>query len=361
MTNYEYINFINSKLVLYKKTNTYYINIGPLFGYNDCTYFIFIILNEKVSKSYITTKNDIYDLLILVKNNELYKLLTGTENLKFGIDYLISESLYNYILTNETNYEYSDKFVNYILPDYIIDLKPNENDYESLDNINIEYYLKLNEINNFEFNIEELNNFYITFCNIILDNAYINDISNEYYIYKTVLEYWANGGTDMASTNISLILNSSINVYNTNQSYTICGCNTNNDNNNNNINTLSCNELYKNAMLLHLKEMLGNSDFYESWFMLEDGNINEVMIKKLLLLIDEFLKLDYNIYSNIQTDKKMSKCNCEVISGDDCNFSIIKDYKNVLYWVNENKILENKNKIYILGTNFGEILPKLIF
>lgn len=353
MTNYEYINFINSKLVLYKKTNTYYINIGPLFGYNDCTYSIFIILNEKTSKSYIATKNDIYDLLILVKNNELYKLLIGTENLKFGTDYLISESLYNYILLNEINYEYSDEFINYILPDYIIDLKPNENDYELLDNINIEYYIKLNEINNFEFNIEELNNFYITFCNIILDNAYINDTSNEYYIYKTVLEYWANGGNDIALTNMSLILNSSINVY-TNQSYTICGCGNNNDNN---INTVSCNELYKNAMLLYLKEILGNSDFYESWFMLEDGNANEVMIKKLLLLIDEFLKLDYNIY----TDKKLSKCNCETISVDNCNLSIIKDYKNVLYWVNENKILENKNKIYVLGTNFGEILPKLIF
>lgn len=354
MTNYEYISFINSKLVLYKKTNTYYINIGPLFGYTNCRYSIFIVLGDKILKSYTTTKNDIYDLISLVKNNELHKLLTGTENLKFGVDYLISESLYNYIILNELNYEYSDEYVNYVLPDYIIDLFPNENDYEILSNLlNLEYYMKLNDMNTFEFSKEELDNFYITFCNTILNNAYVDNTSNEYYIYKSVLEYWSNGGTDIALTNISLILNSTINVFADN-TYKPCGCSSSN---NDTINTISCNDLYKNAMLLHLKEMLGNADFYESWFMLEDGKVNEVMIEKLTLLIDEFLKLDYNIY----TDKIMSKCNCEAISLDNCNLSIIKDYKNVLHWINENKILENKNKIYVLGTNFGEILPKLIF
>lgn len=358
MTNYQYINSINSKLVLYRRTNTYYINIGPLFGLNESGCSIFIILGDKILKSYNETQNDIYDLLSLCASYSLSDLLDGTSTFKLGKDYLISESLYNFIIS-ELNLEYSEEYSQYILPDFLIDLEPNVTYYSVYNSeTNIEYYNKLNAINDFTFSKEELDNFYITFAGIILDNTELNDFSdNKNYLYNTVLNYWRNGAVDAASSSINMVLGSSY-LNNASSTYVPCGCNTN-SNKNNGISLLSCFELYSNAMKQHLIEMLGNSEFYNSWFLLEDETVNEVMITSLEKLIDEFLALDYNL---VTEKTKMSKCNCETISAENnCNTESIYNYKNVLSWVKNNIIQQNKNKIKIYGEAFGELLPNLNF
>lgn len=357
MTNYQYINSINSKLVLYKKTNTYYINIGPLFGLNESECSIFVVLGNKILKSYNETQNDIYDLLNCCANYNLTNILYGTSTFEIGKDYLLSESLYNYILS-ELNLEYSEEYAQYILPDLLIDLEPNIVNYNLYDDVvNIDYYDKLNKINQFTFSTEELDNFYITFAKIILENTQFSDFSdNKDYIYKTVLEYWSNGGIDNASSSINLILGSTY-ANNSLMTYTPCGCNSNSSKNNS-ISTMSCSELYSNAMKQHLIEMLGNSEFYNSWFMLENGKPNGIMISLLNKLIDEFLLLDYDL----TTEKKMSKCNCESLTFENnCNNESILNYKSVLNWVENNNIQLNKNKIKIYGEAFGELLPNLIF
>ena len=59
------------------------------------------------------------------------------------------------------------------------------------DMMNIEYFHKRNIIALNSFSQEELDNFYLTFCNIILTNTDFSGIYTENnYIYRSVLDYY---------------------------------------------------------------------------------------------------------------------------------------------------------------------------
>ena len=65
MTNYQYLNDINAKIISYKSNNQnpiYYVYIGPVFGYNnkpECG--IFLKITHKLFSNY--QGNEVYELL----------------------------------------------------------------------------------------------------------------------------------------------------------------------------------------------------------------------------------------------------------------------------------------------------------
>ena len=107
MNNYEFINYINAKLVcenISKPNYNYFVNIGPLFGYTDeCS--LYLILNDKLKEDY--EGHEVYTLLnSLDKDNWFEILYNGLDTYKPGEDYKFSESLYNLIqqeINNKNN------------------------------------------------------------------------------------------------------------------------------------------------------------------------------------------------------------------------------------------------------------------
>jgi hypothetical protein len=355
----------------------YELNI-TLENTNNCIgYVTFEILDTAIIK-------DNLDNRVLVESNYITKngstgILLNNE-LEYNYNILFTlPGLYNYqikvcnAVTHEViGYKYGEFNVldngnkeNYVLPNYIYytkeyGIEPNTVDWSRMSNdsnsslVNIEYYEKLNKINNSQFTKDELDNFYITFCKFILDNTMLDIYTENNYIYLSVLQYYANGKTDYAQTGLITMLNSAYGAVTTN-TYSSCGCN----NNKSTSNDKTCVDLYKDAMTERLKIMLGDIKFYEDWLYLNNTEYNKVIVDGLITLIDEFLSLNYSL----NFDKsKMSKCNCDSITEpNNCNIRIIEDYKQVLNWIKNNKTEENTNKIKICGSSFGELLPNLQF
>lgn len=368
MTNYQYLNYINAKIISYKYNNQnpiYYVYIGPVFGYtNNTECGIFLKITNKLFSNY--QGNEVYELLNTFYNDTWnIDLMDGLENFKLNTDYYLSQSLYNLITRSEISIVEPDYEIG-IMPDYMVDgINVNYISYDksydgpnNKDMMNIEYFHKRNIITLNSFSQEELDNFYLTFCNIILTNTDFSGIYTENnYIYRSVLEYFRNGSTNEAQSSLYMILGSTFGSSTVN-TYSSCGCSTTSSTSN----TKSCLDLYKDAMKQYLIKMLGDIEFYKDWFMLSNpedkGTYNENVVDELIKLIDEFISLEYSL----QFEKKMSKCNCEQISDvNNCNKETILKYKEVLNWIKENKIEENTNKIKVYGEAFGELLPNLYF
>lgn len=295
------------------------------------------------------------DLLKLSRtNNEIW--LHGIDDFKPGVDYFLNTSLSNYY--NNTN-------PNIVLPDYIYN-SSFTNNWLCCDVINFDYYNKLNKLLVSSFTESEFDNFYLTFCNIILKNSTITDdmmLYDNNNIYKIVLEYYANGQSNSAIVSMELIMNT---LYATGNNTTGCGCNSifNDLNSMNNKNLISCSDLYKEAMFKYLQQMLGDDNFYKNWLYIynEDGSklVNEAVVSNLINFIDEFLNLGYSLVFTKQNNKN---CECPIINIDEslCNTKIIEKYKSVLNFVRTNTIEYNINKIKVYGSEFGKILPNLHF
>lgn len=310
---------------------------------------IYIVINDNINNN----PKLLGDLIKNARENESM-WLTGVENFVCGVDYFINESLSKYY-GNDNN--------SLVLPDYILDGRFNNDQWFVNDLTNYDYYIKLNKILNCDFSEEELNNFYITFCKIILENTEIsNDIlvHGNNSIYKQVLEYYANGQSNEAFLSMQLIMNS---MYATNAKSGSCGCNSVFGENSIN-NLYSCTELYTNAMFTYLQTMLGDINFYEDWFYMygedESKTPNDAITHKLRQLIDEFLNLGYSL---VFTKSNTKNCDCPIVNIDEtsCNTKIIANYKLVLNYVDGNIIEYNKNKIKVYGNEFATLLPKLQF
>ena len=141
-----------------------------------------------------------------------------------------------------------------------------------------------------------------------------------------------------------------------------CGCNGNTNT------TISepCTSLYSQAMLLYLKEMFADPEFYEDWFCIylsdDDRISNDVLIETLQLFIKEFIAIDYNL--DMSKNSLQYQCDCrdtQSLSNSSAEYKKLNNFLQILEWVNNSEIEANTNKIKIYGEAFGELLPKLQF
>ena len=96
------------------------------------------------------------------------------------------------------------------MPDYLDSQynRINTDVYSYIEDTNLKYFYLENKLNEFEFTKEELNNFASTFCNIILENTSLTNITDvQNLIYKQVLEFYRNKGKDNTSIMLDLIFN----------------------------------------------------------------------------------------------------------------------------------------------------------
>jgi len=292
----------------------------------------------------------------------------GIDNFLAGKDYYTNNTLYNYLaLTDQI--EVPDFSVR--LPDYLDTFGQLRTEYWKPltgelyeDYNNIEYFNEKNNMLTNKFSEDELNNFYSTFCSIILKYTKITDnllLDSRNQIYNLVLNYFKNFKSDEGSNALSLILNSGYGTVTTTTS-TSCGCNSGSSSTEL---TPSCYDLYSTAMYNWLGTMLGDSKFYEDWFRIyksEDDYIpNDVLIETLNIFFDEFINMQHTL--NFIKSSSV-KCDCPTpvsFNENECNYNILKNYKKIFDWVFNEEIDSNINKIKIYGGQFAELLPKLQF
>ncbi len=291
----------------------------------------------------------------------------GIDNFLAGKDYYTNNTLYNYLaLTDQI--EVPDFSVR--LPDYLDTFGQLRTEYWKPltgelyeDYNNIEYFNEKNNMLTNKFSEDELNNFYSTFCSIILKYTKITDnllLDSKNQIYSLVLNYFKNFKSDEGSNALSLILNSGYGTVTTTS--TSCGCNSGSSSTEL---TSSCYDLYSTAMYNWLGTMLGDSKFYEDWFRIyksEDDYIpNDVLIETLNIFFDEFINMQHTL--NFIKSSSV-KCDCPTpvsFNENECNYNILKNYKKIFDWVFNEEIDSNVNKIKIYGGQFAELLPKLQF
>lgn len=350
--------------------------------------FIYCSLNDDTNikdniKTYIqileqlescTTTDDINNIINDSKLNE---------HVLFGNDIWLLNDVNNILHNADTS-----KFIESNI--LIKDIAKLSND--ELYNKNIMHFAHLNKyiinkLNDGKDNIysdDELASFTSTFFNIILksykenngdnnggDNSEKTQLDN---IYNKVMNYYILHKNDTTSSDIDLILSSSYNSirqdWDTDNVTSSCGCNATSISNN--LNTTSCFNIYKQAMLAWLQQMMSDiENFYYKYFTIksvtDDGkecyNINNDLIDDLLELIKEFKNAGYDLSFNTDINK-FRNCNCEIDNSSktsECNYKTIEDFEKVLYIIKEDKIDENYNKIKLTGKDFATLLDKLYF
>jgi hypothetical protein len=287
--------------------------------------------------------------------------------------YNASQATYTLIVQPEEDTTYSSLNIENELPNYLdengnitkyfIDL-----DGEIIkDYTNLDYFNKKNNLLTFTYSEDELNRFYQNICQIILNNTTIQNNTDIFYkpnnqIYYKVLQYFSNSKVDDASIALNLILGSQYGTVSTNNQLN-CGCSTGSSST---LLTQSCSVMYEQAMPLYLKQMFGDSEFYEDWFniYLSESDIipNDVLIETLQLFIKEFILLDYNLDQG--KSSLQYQCDCTDLSSlnnSSLEYKKLNNFLQILNWVNNSQIDENSNKIKIYGESFGELLPNLQF
>lgn len=411
---------------------------------------------------------DIFLNFILTVQADPLKIFFGTDDFYLGEDYYITESFYRkfyrkktfltinngdgidnddtYLMTNDIiknkkiaineaemlkdPFErHKKEYFDYILPDFCTfgqDVVFNTFYYDKFmfdsnakDFNNLEYFYRLNTLNNSVYKEEELNAFYSTFCKIILKYTDYDPETTKDVIYEKVLKFFAKNQMDETLENINLLLGDTSNSFN--KPKCACGATDYNYNYLGQLpitSTSNCSTSYQTQMHNYLKEMLGDKDFYKNFFFLHydiDGNkvyptyiainngdgkdndtvflainngdgkdddkkkiitevdgedydtyitdLNLLLVNSLITLINEFLELEFTL----DFDKPSSSYsgNCPKIDSskekDECNRKIINNYLKVLEFVKGKQIDTNQNKIKIYGQQFGELLPKLNF
>ena len=380
-------NFIPYRILKYKDGRFYiminvFVNDTNIFGYS-----LYFIIDDKFNHTY--QGNEIYEFLsnIHLEHDDVYNiLLEGNESLVPGVDYFLSG-------INDDEKTMSSNIQDYLC---ISGIK-----IKDIDSIN--YFIYRNTLSNDNmFTTDELDSLNITFMKLIKDNSerYNNVIDTIDFVYKNVIDYYANGQYDDAIILMNSIFNTQLNVTSNVQ---MCGCNSQSDcvtasstasalNTGTDlvpVDTATCIDKYKAAIYQWLIQMLSDTGFYCSWMFMtlsdeDNDNINipnDELLDKLIKLLTEFLNANYDL-SNLKGCK--SACGCghtkkyfsnnktgdcaDLLSNDigvnvdNCSYySIIENYIKVLNWVKNNEIDENKNKIYIYGKQFAEIFPLLNF
>lgn len=335
---------------------------------------MYIVLDEKYSE------DKLGEFVIKVLSNpELYG--DGIKEFRPGYQYYVNETLYGY-LRAKTDHNGQLKApiitenLDIVLPNYLVESADSckISDYftelsnDEKNSSNTSWFIKKNNLVELAYSEYELKNFIQTFCKIILDGTEISSedkVTSINQIYKKVLEYWSTG-YDEALVNLQLILSTKSK---TTPEYTTATCNscfnTISTNSSTSIDTTSCYDIYIEAMKQWLQDMLGNTSFYEDWFMMtiDDAKVpNADLIDSEIKLIQALLDSGLYIGTSDSTMEK-SVCNCPSLDSsytdDECNRNILKNYIKVLQWVKACQISANKNKIKVYGSEFGELLTKI--
>ena len=151
---------------------------------------LYIDITDKFIDGFELFRDFIYQAIM---NNPVYA--GGTENFVPGVDYWLNTTLYNYLAN--TNQIEKPNFASR-LPNYITQQITISKYFDDLTNspykdyTNLVYYNKKNKIRDFKFSEDELNNFYSTFCKVILNDTLIkeeerNTTNNQIYNTKTVI------------------------------------------------------------------------------------------------------------------------------------------------------------------------------
>jgi len=326
---------------------------------------IFIDITDK----FVNDKDNLFASFVTqaLMNNKIW--VRGIDGFFAGMDYYTNHTLYNYLaLTDQIEVpDFGARLPNYlnefgqIQTQYWKDLTGEiYQDYN-----NLEYFNEKNHLLNNTYSDDELNNFYSTFCSLILEYTKIPEdvlVDSRNQIYNLVLNYYKNFKSDYGSNALSLILNSGYSIAETTQKV---GCSCNSTSTTGTEITKSCYDLYGEAMSYWLKTMLGDYRFYEDWFRIrkaEDDYIpNDVLIEKLTTFFNEFIGLQYAL-TFLKTNPL--KCDCPTpmsFSENECNYAILSNYKKIFDWVFDEAIDANVNKIKIYGGQFAELLPNLQF
>lgn len=349
MTNLSFFKWIGTQIFKSTNNSKYYVRI-PFISYDS-------------EKSYLENYNN---AIFIQLTNEL----------------IANDDIEEFIQNLDERYEYI----------YIDDISGDN--LESLSKIyssNYSYLANLNNIIDINIDEEDVKTANQTFMNILKQTYTYNNLEPSDYIYKYVIDFYTNGQYDDAVILMNSIFNGEISIGTQTSN---CGCNQQVSNcsgvnsSTNSLNTgtelinydkASCIDKYKAAMYQWLQKMLSDIEFYCNWlFIRSDENEeekipNEVIIDKLIELLQFLLdNYDLSTLGNSNTSycshKSSIKCDESFIDnyGESdnsvcSNYTIIKNYIEALKLVKEDKVLENKNKIYIYGKKFAEIFPLLTF
>lgn len=361
MTNIDVLNRIGYTIVMPKIESSidekYFIMICDAFS--DPTLQVFFNISD-------TFKDD-DSLVPLTEGKSMISLLKADPfnigSLSLGNDYMISKSLaFELNVEEDSSGSDTDETV-LILPDfYDTEYYYDIYSVKSLALADYDYLKSHNTIIDSPFTEDELRSFKTTFVSAVLEYSDESNRSdtNQNLIYETVLNYYLKD-SDTASTLLSLILGTQYgvgNVYSTS-----CSCNSSLSSSSGTV-TDSCASLYTSALASILKTMLGDCSFYCEWFMKyqESGSVpNDMLIDRLIDLIDSLISsgIDISLASSSHD------CTCGILSNISESACSVEqkllNYKQVLEWVKEGKIIANSNKIKAYGEAFGEILPSLSF
>lgn len=298
-----------------------------------------------------------------ILNGETFNGVTLTP----GKDFFINETFANYLISIDLGVEdpYKIRRINNItLPNYLdkeaniqapwVQLTETEEN-----NTDLSVYYMMNELVDFssEYDIKNLCS---SFCAIILDKSTFEVTVNDYknLNYQYVLEYFKNNQTDRVSIGLELALGTQYTAQSINTASKLCNSNTTSG-------MTSCVNIYKDAMFEHLKEMLGNVNFYKDWFfnteIIDNKEVckpNDELIKNLRMLLKSFK----DEYSDSMNTSYNCKCNAYLYNQNMANNDIkgiITKYENVLDYVKSCSLQYNINKIKVYGNKFGEVLPQL--
>jgi hypothetical protein len=315
-----------------------------------------------------------------VRSNPIY--LSGVTGFRAGEDYWLNTTLFNYIVNMHQSVEANTaaRMPNYLtettnsdtveISEYFVDLS--NSPYK--DYTNLEYYSQKNDMLDNQYTEDQLNDFYKNFCSIILEQTKIDDETKESGdnpIYNLVLNYYANYQSDAASNALNLVLNS---LYSTTESTSSgCSCNSQlssiySSSTSSDTTTKACSTLYEEAMAEYLTTMLGDTQFYQDWFMIKLSEYeyveDDVLCENLIEFVKEFLLMDFCLdFETLSVKAHNSQlCNHTTSSSyESTNQSTIENYLKVLNFVAENNITANTNRIKIWGEKFGKLLPNLQF
>lgn len=231
---------------------------------------------------------------------------------------------------------------------------------------NLEYFGNKNKIQELTFSESDLKNPLQTFTSLWLSFANPinkNKVSNS--IYEATLNFFANGGQDEATNLMGLILGTSTTSeedcnctklkYLTGNTSS-CGCGTNSDSSG----TSDCTTQYAEAMKNNLPKMLGDIEFLCDWLLMEqddDVQFNEVLYDILINFLENLIEY-INLNGTINNTQTHQMCRCSDLSDDSTEtfLNAINNYIKVLGWAKEDKMMVNKNKIYLYGKEFANQL-----
>lgn len=244
---------------------------------------------------------------------------------------------------------------NYLKEDAIINEPWVELSEDEQSNTDLSQYMTLNKYAEYGVNDDVLKEFYVSFVNGILNfNIDKQILTAKDALYKATLDYFSAAQNDETINKINLVLGSTYSGQQINTASSYCNCKSSS----NGSMTDSCSTLYSNAMLEHLKAMLGDVEFYCSW-MFEDNNVKDDLIGYLKYLILRLKDIGFTL-----SDSNYGfSCPCPNtnIANDEKNYKILDNYIKVLDFISQCNIKPNINKIKLWGSQFGELLPKLYF